>query len=81
MINDTDEWLVHLIINGKHVPEEQQEENKKIIAASNAHGSKQPIAHRHWLDSMPHVSHGAALLWSIFAGKGNAGTLLHRGPC
>ena len=70
MINDTDEWLVHLIINGKHVPEAQQEENKRIIAASNAHGSKQPIAHRHWLDSMPHVSHGAALLWSVFAGKG-----------
>ena len=56
MINDTDEWLVHLIINGKHVPEDQQEKNKKIIAASNAHGSKQPIAHRHWLDRGPPCS-------------------------
>lgn len=80
MINDTDEWLVHLIINGKHVPEAQQEENKKIIAASNAHGSKQRIAHRHWLDSMPHVSHGAALLWSVFAGRGTPGRSYTEAP-
>ena len=70
MINDTDDWLTHLIIHGKDVPEQQQEANKKTIAESNAHGSKQPIAHRNWRDSMPHVSHGAALLWSIFAPKG-----------
>ena len=70
MINDTDDWLVHLIINGRQVSEEEQEANKKINAASNAHGSKQPIAHRRWLDSMPGVSHGAALLWSIFAARG-----------
>ena len=70
MINDSSDWLVHLIINGKHVSPEQQEENKKIIADSNAHGSKQPIAHRNWLDGSPHISHGAALLWSVFAGRG-----------
>ena len=80
MIDDTDDWLVHLIINGKHVSEEQQEANKKIIADSNSHGSKQPIAHRHWLDSMPHVSHGAALLWSVFAGKGTKGRSYNEAP-
>ncbi len=80
MINDTDDWLVHLIISGKHESLEQQEENKKIIAESNAHGSKQPIAHRNWLDSMPHISHGAALLWSVFAGKGTEGRSYNEAP-
>jgi len=80
MINDTDEWLVHLIINGKHVSLDQQQKNKEIIAASNSHGSKQPIAHRNWLDGSPHISHGAALLWSVFAGKGAEGRSYNEAP-
>ena len=80
MINDTDEWLAHLIINGKRVSEAQQEENRRIITDSNAHGSKQPIAHRNWLDSTPQVSHGAALLWSIFGPKGAPGKSYDEAP-
>jgi mannose-6-phosphate isomerase-like protein (cupin superfamily) len=80
MINDTDEWLEHLIINGLPQPQAQQDKNKEAIAANGAHGSKLPIAHRSWLDSQPHISHGAALLWSIFAPKGAAGKSFNEAP-
>ena len=80
MINDTDHWLEHLIINGLPVSQEQQEKNKEVIATTGAHGSKLPIAHRNWLDSQPHISHGAALLWSIFAPKGAQGKSYNEAP-
>ena len=80
MINDTDEWLAHLIINGLPQPQQQQDKNKETIAATGAHGSKLPIAHRNWLDSQPHISHGAALLWSIFAPKGAEGRSYNEAP-
>ena len=80
MINDTDDYLTHLIINGKPVPENQQEKNKEIIAATKGHGTKMPIAHRHWLDGKPHVSHGAALMWSIFGPKGQEGKSYNEAP-
>ena len=59
MINDTDDWLEHLIINGLPQPQEQQDKNKETIAATGAHGSKLPIAHRNWArQSAPYLSRG-----------------------
>ena len=70
IINDTDEWVYHLILNGNHVSSEEQEKNKEVIASTTPHGPKRPIAHRNWMDGTPHVaSHGPALIWSIFGPK------------
>lgn len=61
LINDSDEWIEHLIINGK--------------AETTA-----DVAQRNWLDSTPHISHGAALLWSIFTKKGTEGKTFNEAP-
>jgi len=77
MINDTDDWLAHLIMNGRVVSPEEQEVNKKKIAAKEF---KNVIAHRNWLDSDPGVSHGAALLWSVFGPLGQEGKTYNEAP-
>lgn len=61
MINDSDDWVEHLIINS--VGTETQD-----------------VAKCNWLDSPPHVSHGAALLWSIFTQKGKEGKSFNQAP-
>ena len=77
MMNDTDEWLEHLIISGQPVSEEEQEKNKAKIDAREFHNT---IAHRSWLDSTPHISHGAALMWPIFTRKGAEGRTYDQAP-
>ena len=61
LINDSDEWIEHLIING------------------NADTTAE-VAQRNWLDSAPHISHGAALLWSIFTKEGTEGKTFNEAP-
>jgi len=66
MINDSEAWLAHLIINCKPVSEGEQEKNKVKIAEDAFHNM---ISQRNWFDSPPRVSDGGALLWSTLESK------------
>ena len=61
MVNDSKEWLAHLIINCKPVSEGEQEKNKVKIAEQGFHNV---ISQCNWFDSPPRVSDGGALVWS-----------------
>ena len=85
MINDDDEWLVHLIINGKQQPDDERAANTQTLIDSiespgRFHLEQLPIARRCWLDRGPEIAHGAALRWPVFDALGTPGLPYNEAP-
>ena len=85
MINDDDEWLVHLIINGKQQPDDERAANTQTLIDSiespgRFHLEQLPIPRRCWLDRGPEIAHGAALRWPVFDALGTPGLPYNEAP-